>query len=716
MPGQGDSIMAIDWSRVLKNHIKEACRRYDAEENRPTHPARTTFLILDGEQYPAKFIRGLAYEIATGHKLSSDDYSGGAETARFFEKLGYSVEHGGKIPKDIHTEPPIRPTASDTQKQKHALKNILKQLFGQVDTEATFDWLVVPDQSSMNDVLSGMHEALVAFRGYENFSTPGRKLQCDFFIPSENLIIEYDERQHFTEPRAISFDFYPENISFGFDTGYWKNECNRIKAKDPDKKKPDRDEQRAFYDSVRDILAARNGMTLIRIKHEDYDWESESGVRTMDNLINNPTTKVHTSNIDEIDVDETIEQMACDLAKCQEAYCSWAKGCTSHEKVIEWLKKNNIGECQEQSQFDLLHSHWNSITIPTLRKLVPDCMARMKDGFDKLFQNRSKDQIVSDPIWYLIYFLHPVRHELYYFKVHYPDGYSPRLAKLVRSHRLGLKSARTYLSKKDREIGGSHISACGTVAFKHLHLHPTTSTSRKTNLRDLKKEDKKIIRNLEMGDGDLSSDELKIAVALSTRATLSFERWINYAQCAINEGPIFTLKEGKKHSDCCKEIIKNLESKDQKQDTPRDILEKYYKIKVTSKLGIIGHEYNHFMNLRIGGTPPYPPPPDNRSELDYLNEFIPDTYWFCYAFMTPAEFDAFRNMAIQIHYNMLPHVLETFEDLVLVHVPRGLDKLLDLEQRIEVKGETGWFVKGFNMPRLRCATQQDGCDAATDTT
>ena len=58
----------------------------------------------------------------------------------------------------------------------------------------------------------------------------------------------------------------------------------------------------------------------------------------------------------------------------------------------------------------------------------------------------------------------------------------------------------------------------------------------------------------------------------------------------------------------------------------------------------MGHEYNHFMNLRIGGTPPYPPPPDDRSELDYLNEFIPDTYWFCYAFITPAEIDAFRNM------------------------------------------------------------------------
>ena len=580
----GGSSVTIDWSKVLKNHIKEACRRYDAEEDRPTHPARTTFLILDGEQYPAKFIRGLAYEIATGHKLSSDDYSGGAETARFFEKLGYSVEHGGKIPKDSHTELPIRPTASDTQKQKNALKNVLEQLFGQVYTEATFDWLVVPDQSSMNGVLSGMHEALVSFRGYENFSTPRRKLQCDFFIPSENLIIEYDEKQHFTEPRAISFGFYPENISFGFDTGYWKDECNRIKAKDRDKEKPDRDEQRAFYDSVRDILATRNGMTLIRIKHGDYDWESESGKRTVNNLINNPTAKAHTSNIDEIDVDETIEQIACDLAKCQEAYRSWARGFKSHEEVIEWLKKNDMGECQEQKQFDLLSSNWNSITIPTLRNLAPDCVARMKDGFDKLFQNLSNDQIDRDFIWYLLYFIHPVRHELYYFDIHYPDGYSPRLAKLIRSHRLGLRSAKTYLSKDGRTIDGSHINACGTMAFKHIHLHPTTSTLGKPNLQDLREES---ILHLEMGDGDLSPNELEFAVALSAKATPSFERWINYAQCAINEGPIFTLKEGTKHSDCFEELVEVLQSVDQNQDALRAKLEEYYEIEVTSKLGCL---------------------------------------------------------------------------------------------------------------------------------
>jgi len=582
MSGQGGSSVTINWSRVLKNHIEEACRRYDAEENRPTHPARTTFLVLDGEQYPAKFIRGLAYEIATGHKLSSDDYSGGAETARFFEKLGYSVEYDGKTQENNHNKNNDKRTDSDTLKQKYALKNILKQRFGHVDTEATFDWLVVPDQSSMNDVLSGMHEALVACRGYENFSTPGRKLQCDFFIPSENLIIEYDEKQHFTEPRAISFGFYPENISFAFDIGYWKDECNRIRAKDPDKKYPYRDEQRAFYDSVRDILATRNGMTLIRIKHGDYNWESESGVRTMGNLINNPTAKAHTSNIEEIDVDETIEQIACDLAKCQKAYHSWARGFKSHGEVIEWLTENDIGECQKQNQFDLLSSNWNSITIPTLRKLVPDCVARMKDGFDKLFQNLSEAQIDRDLVWYLLYFIHPVRHELYYFKVHYPERYSPRLVKLIRSHRLGLRSAKTYLSKDDRTIDGSHINACGTMAFKHLHLHPTTSVLEKPNLRNLKEES---ILHLEMGDGDLSPDELEIAVALSAKATPTFERWIDYAQCAINEGPIFTLKEGKKHSDCFKELIGILQSTDQNQDTLRTKLEEYYEIEVTSKLG-----------------------------------------------------------------------------------------------------------------------------------
>ena len=450
----------------------------------------------------------------------------------------------------------------------------MKQRFGCVITEAKFDWLKVPDRVSKDGVLDEIYEKLVLIRGCKYFPTPCYPLACDFFIPSKNLIIEYDERQHFTKQRAKSLAHYPPDLNLGFDKAKWYEACENIKAIDNDPIY--RDEQRAFYDSVRDILAARNGMTLIRLKDGDYDWESESGTKVINELINTLKLDVHST-----DLEEAIEELAWDFSCIQKAYHDWAKQFKNHEDVISWMRRNNIGEwyinrCQKQNHFEIHSSNWNPITIPILYKLVPDCMARMKDQFDKRFQNLSKAQIASDPIWYSLFFIHPVRHELYYFNLHYPDGYSSRLAKLVRSHRLGLKSAKTYLGEEGRGINGSHISACGTVAFKHLHLHPTTSMLGIPDPQNLKAEN---LLNLEMGDGGkLSDDEQELAINLSTRATMNFERWIGYAPCAINEGPIFTLKEGKKHSDCFKEIIEILQGTDQNQSGMRAKLEEYYEI------------------------------------------------------------------------------------------------------------------------------------------
>ena len=587
--------MAIDWSKVLKNHIEWACSRYDAGENRPTHPAINTFLIRNDKRYPAKFIRGLAYEIATGDKLSSDDYSGGAETVRFLSDLGFSVEYNKKAIVEVHNpktdpKPTVRILDTPTKKknsssgkmQKDFLIKLLKQRFGCVMTEAKFDWLKVPDCVSKEGVLNEIYETLASIRGCKYFPTPCYPLACDFFIPSKNLIIEYDERQHFTEQRAESLAHYPLDLNLGFDKDKWCEACENIKATDNDPIY--RDEQRAFYDSVRDILAARNGITLIRIKDGDYKWDLESGEEELNKLINSLKLDAHPLNIE-----EAIEGLAWDFSCVQKAYRDWARGfkSKSHEDVIDWLKKNNIGEwyinrCQKQDKLDLLSSNWNPITIPILYKLVPDCMARMKDQFDKLFQNLSKAQIASDSIWYSLFFIHPVRHELYYFDLHYgpqhhPKRYASRLARLIRSHRLGLKSAKTYLiNKEDRKIGGSHISACGTVAFKHLHLHPTMSILGTPDSQNLKAEN---LLNLEIGDGGkLSDDEQELAINLSARATMNFERWIGYAPCAINEGPIFTLKGGKKHSECCKGIIEILQGTDQNQSDMRAKLEEYYEI------------------------------------------------------------------------------------------------------------------------------------------
>ena len=204
----------------------------------------------------------------------------------------------------------------------------------------------------------------------------------------------------------------------------------------------------------------------------------------------------------------------------------------------------------------------------------------MKEQFNKLINNLSNDQIYDEQIWYLLYFLHPVRHELYFFKIHYPDGYAQHLSGLIRSHRLGLKSAKTYLGKEDRTIDGSHISACGTVAFKHLHIHPTTSEWGEPDLKNLTKES---ILDLNTEDGDISSEEQKVAIAISARAKPSFENWFEYAPCAINEGPIFTLKKDKKHSDCFKAIVDILNGPNHEPDTMRDKLKEFYEINDKNK-------------------------------------------------------------------------------------------------------------------------------------
>ena len=89
--------MAIDWKVVTSAHVDLACDDYDAGD-RPASPSRNIFLLTRGRRYPAKFIRGRAYRIATGTELDPNrDYSGGQETVRFLVERGFAVEYRGEI-------------------------------------------------------------------------------------------------------------------------------------------------------------------------------------------------------------------------------------------------------------------------------------------------------------------------------------------------------------------------------------------------------------------------------------------------------------------------------------------------------------------------------------------------------------------------------------------------------------------------------------------
>lgn len=81
----------MDWSRVKKEHVDQAIKKFI--EEKPEHPEpRSYYLIYEGEKLPSKYIRGMAYSIATGEEFSLDGFSGGTETVNFFKKYGYTVE------------------------------------------------------------------------------------------------------------------------------------------------------------------------------------------------------------------------------------------------------------------------------------------------------------------------------------------------------------------------------------------------------------------------------------------------------------------------------------------------------------------------------------------------------------------------------------------------------------------------------------------------
>ena len=112
-------------------------------------------------------------------------------------------------------------------------------------------------------VLKDIHTKLSRLRGHSDFVTPRHHLKYDFYIPSLDMVIEYDERQHFTVQRATALKRYPSETRLEFDRREWIASCERIKA--IDNFPVYRDEQRAFYDSMRDLLAAENGIRVVRL-------------------------------------------------------------------------------------------------------------------------------------------------------------------------------------------------------------------------------------------------------------------------------------------------------------------------------------------------------------------------------------------------------------------------------------------------------------------
>ena len=333
-----------NWMDITREDVIKAIEIFQYEN--PEYPSpKSTFLIYNGKKLPAKHIRGMAYKVAYGIEISKNDFGGGMETVRFFKRLGFEMyytgtsEHADKKklekvqPKLLNGEEQvltdkIKIPSKAVIEQKNALQLLLNKIFnGDIVCEKTFSWLKTPDV--IEGIYENLYKSISEYRGDIAFAKRNVKLRCDFVCESEKLIIEYDERQHFSEARKVSLLSYPD-IPLCFDKGLWIRVCDDIQAKDG--QPVNRDEIRAYYDSIRDIEARKHGYKLIRIMHGQIDFEAIGAEESLKKLLNVQSEVADTTKVQSKDGLKVALYLQTNELKNKAAF----------RKAIKIVKKSNF--------------------------------------------------------------------------------------------------------------------------------------------------------------------------------------------------------------------------------------------------------------------------------------------------------------------------------------------------------------------------------------
>lgn len=154
------------------------------------------------------------------------------------------------------------------------VERLLRKLFGRVEKNYRFDVCARAEGWAGSHYGRGLIEIyyqLKEFRGYQEFVRTKALPPCDFFVPKPAFVVEFDESQHFTEPRKITLQNYPKKLKLGFPKVEWIRHCEEIDASDTSPLY--RDEQRAWYDTLRDFLPSlRRLRPTVRLYAQDMQW------------------------------------------------------------------------------------------------------------------------------------------------------------------------------------------------------------------------------------------------------------------------------------------------------------------------------------------------------------------------------------------------------------------------------------------------------------
>ena len=137
---------------------------------------------------------------------------------------------------------------------------MLAAIYGDCRINQSFPWPAHPAQytnTPLGEPLAKISAALGDFRGHRDFIKSAEMPPCDYFVPDPPFILEFDESQHFSGARLITLCTYPAELKLGYSLAQWCDLCHQIDARDD---QPfDRDERRAWYDMLRDMLPIVHG-------------------------------------------------------------------------------------------------------------------------------------------------------------------------------------------------------------------------------------------------------------------------------------------------------------------------------------------------------------------------------------------------------------------------------------------------------------------------
>ena len=162
-------------------------------------------------------------------------------------------------------------------KCKSVIYAMLSRIYGDIEFKPKFKNVSVRledyEGSRFYRSLSKIYYALSKYHGYTDFVRSKGLNPSDLYIPKKKILIETDEVQHFTAARFFALKNYPRSFELAYNIKVYRQMCKEINAKDG---APEyRDEQRAWYDTIRDFLpriCPDQVTQVVRIPLGFYPW------------------------------------------------------------------------------------------------------------------------------------------------------------------------------------------------------------------------------------------------------------------------------------------------------------------------------------------------------------------------------------------------------------------------------------------------------------